>query len=391
MDPTIRSDEDWKRFAASHKDADECALVLAAEGLSPRIARERGAWFVCVPAQEAERATKILAAYASENRRSQPLPSEPVFSDQALTGCAFSMGLFLFFLVTGPWSEATVWFARGSADSRSILEGELWRSVTALTLHADLAHVLGNAIAAALFVTAVCRGFGPGLGCALVLVAGAVGNLANAWLRGGLHASVGAPTAVFGAVGLLGGVGLVRWRQRGGRGRRSWSPVAAALALLAMLGSAGERVDFGAHVLGLLAGLALGVLVARTLTRPLGVAFQWGLAGAAIAALVLCWALALSIPSAERSSEGIHEDRRGPGALLDRGEAIVVGIEERPTGVARSGAHTAPVLVALTSQRIPVDRGRWLLNRRPGIPDPRTRPCIPPGPVHKAAASRDLR
>ena len=286
--------EGWPRIAATRRLADEWALVLIAEGLSPTVVRERGAFALRVPAHQEEQAAQILAAYARENRRPEPPPAEPVVSGQLLAGFAVSVWLLAFFLVTGPWSQEAIWFERGSADSRRILLGEVWRCVTALTLHADLAHVLANAIAGALFVTAVCRSWGQGLGCALVLAAGAGGNLLNACLRGGLHVSVGASTAVFGAVGILGGVGLVRRKRRGARGHRSWAPVAAALALLAMLGTAGERVDFGAHLFGLVAGGVLGSLAAWALSRPPGSLVQWSLAAVALASILVCWLLALS-------------------------------------------------------------------------------------------------
>jgi rhomboid protease GluP len=355
-------EEGWPRVAATRRLADEWALVLIAEGLSPTVVRERGGFALRVPAHQEERALQVLAAYLRETRRPELPPAEPVVSGQLVAGFAVSVWLLAFFLVTGPWSEEAIWFERGSADSRRILLGEVWRSVTALTLHADLTHAMSNAIAGALFVTAVCRSWGQGLGCALVLAAGAGGNLMNAWFRGGLHVSVGASTAVFGAVGILGGVGLVRRRRRGTRGRRSWAPVAAALALLAMLGSAGERVDFGAHVFGLLAGGVLGALVALALSRPPGALVQWSLAAAAIASILLCWMLALPARDGEPASSGIEEDRRGPGPLLDGGKAIVVGIEERPAGVAGPGAQAVPLLVAFASQRIPVDRRSRLLD-----------------------------
>ena len=75
-----------------------------------------------------------------------------------------------------------------------ILAGELWRAVTALTLHADHAHLLSNAIACALFLSVVCGALGAGVGSALVLLAGAGGNLANALLHGSHRVSVGAAT-----------------------------------------------------------------------------------------------------------------------------------------------------------------------------------------------------
>jgi membrane associated rhomboid family serine protease len=284
----------WPRLASTRRVADEWALVLIAEGLSPTVVRVRGGFALRVPERQEEQAAEILEAYARENRPPEPPPADPVVSGQLVAGFAVSVGLLAFFLVTGPWSRETVWFERGSADSHKILLGEVWRSVTALTLHADLAHVMANAIAGALFLTAVCRSWGQGLGCALVLASGAGGNLLNAWFRGGFHVSVGASTAVFGAVGILGGVGLVRRRRRGSRGRRSWAPVAAALALLAMLGSAGERVDFAAHLFGLLVGGVLGILLALAVSRPPGALAQWSLGAAAIALIALCWSLALS-------------------------------------------------------------------------------------------------
>ena len=129
-----------------------------------------------------------------------------------------------------------------------------------------------------------------------------------------------------------------------------------------MLGTAGERVDFGAHLFGLLVGGVLGSLVALALSRPPGALAQWSLAAATIASILLCWMLALPARDREPASPGIEEDRRGPGPLLDGGKAIVVGIEERPAGVAGPGAQAVPLLVAFASQRIPVDRMSRLLD-----------------------------
>ena len=82
-----------------------------------------------------------------------------------------------------------------------ILDGELWRAVTALTLHADGAHVAGNAVLGAVFGSAVSRSLGPGVALAWVIAAGTLGNFINAWKHTDSHVSVGASTAVLGAVG----------------------------------------------------------------------------------------------------------------------------------------------------------------------------------------------
>jgi rhomboid protease GluP len=185
------------------------------------------------------------------------------------------------------------WFERGSADADRILQGELWRTVTALSLHANLAHALSNAIGITVFLGALSSILGPGLSSALVLLAGAGGNLANALIYGSSHVSIGASTSVFGAVGMLGGLGLARRGQRKVPRRRAWVPVAAALALLAMLGTGGERVDVLAHLFGFLFGGVLGLLFAFVAPSPPGRLVQWVCGSAAFAVLIFCWLLAL--------------------------------------------------------------------------------------------------
>ena len=67
-------------------------------------------------------------------------------------------------------------YLRGSANALAIEDGELWRTLTALTLHADFAHLLANALSSLVFVTLLCRWIGPGAGLSLTVLAGALGN-----------------------------------------------------------------------------------------------------------------------------------------------------------------------------------------------------------------------
>jgi membrane associated rhomboid family serine protease len=284
------------RVARRRRRADEWALVLTAEGLPARVWRGPSGFVVGVAAEYADRALAALEAYERENRAASSPGggSEPSAGPASLrVALGVSGALLAFFALTGPRDPASPWFAGGSAHAGRILAGETWRAVTALTLHADLGHVGANAVVGALFLTAVCRALGPGLGCALVLLAGATGNLANALLRSPLHDSVGASTAVFGAVGLLGGLGVGRRRRGGTRGRRAWVSVAASLGLLAMLGTAGERVDLWAHFFGLALGGLLGLPIGFAAHCRPAAALQWLLGAAALATLLGCWALAL--------------------------------------------------------------------------------------------------
>jgi hypothetical protein len=73
-----------------------------------------------------------------------------------------------------------------------------------------------------------------------------------------------------------------------------WAPLFAGVCLLALLGAGDEHVDVLGHLLGFLAGTALGWAFARAgLPRVRGAAFQ--MAAGSIALLLLCsaWLLAL--------------------------------------------------------------------------------------------------
>jgi len=281
------------RQTGDEKLASEWALVLLAQGLSPRVRRRPDGAVLSVPQDQVERARAGLSVYESENPKKPAESLEPTHTAGSLVGSAVAgILILLFFIITDISNSTMSWFERGSADAQKILNGEFWRTVTALTLHADVVHALSNAIAVALFLGAVSSVLGIGLGAALMLMAGAGGNLANAFLHGSAHVSVGASTSIFGAVGLLGGVAVVT-RGRASSKRRVWLPIAAALALLAMLGTGGERVDIWAHLFGLLVGGVLGILIALTTPRPPGLATQWACGGTAAAVLIYCWIIAL--------------------------------------------------------------------------------------------------
>jgi rhomboid protease GluP len=280
------------RVTGDQRLAEEWELVLLAQGLSPSLRRTPDGVVLSVPEAEEDRAFASLAAYERENPRKFAERVEPMESGNLLTGVTVALILLLFFFVTVQWLPVLSWFARGSAEAERILQGEIWRTVTALTLHADIAHALSNAVAAALFLGALSSMVGAGLACALVLLAGAGGNLANAFLHGAPHVAVGASTAVFGAVGLLGSLGMTRRRRSNLSRWRAWLPVAAALALLGMLGSSGPRVDIWAHLCGLLVGAVLGIFIGSITARTPGWRIQWSSGIAAFALLIYCWILA---------------------------------------------------------------------------------------------------
>jgi membrane associated rhomboid family serine protease len=276
------------RVAAQPALADEWALVLTAAGFESVLRPVEGGWALAVPAEQAGDAEAALADYDRERTATVREPEAPDYGRTWL-GLSVALGLLGFYLVTGERGGG-IWFARGSAVAERILHGEPWRAVTALTLHADLAHVLGNAVACLILITAVARWIGPGLASWLVLGAGALGNLLTALVHQSHHDSVGASTSSFAAMGILGGLQVLG---RPSTRRRRWQVVAASLALLGMLGM-GKQADVFAHLFGLVVGGALGALTGALVRRPPQRSWaQPALALGALAAIAGAWLLAL--------------------------------------------------------------------------------------------------
>lgn len=281
------------RVTASRARADEWAVVLAALDVPCALREEPDGWTVLVAPADAVTALDALESYERENvtDRAEVVAVAPAPRPVSLAGVYVALLLLAVFALSGARTGGSAWFEQGSADARRILAGEWWRAVTALMLHADAAHVLGNAIAAALLVSVVCQALGLGVGLGLILLTGTAGNLAAAVVPRGAHVSVGASTAIFGAIGILAALrALTPARVRLGAGR-PWVIVAATLVLLVVFGT-GPDVDVLGHLFGLLAGLAAGTLGAVSLRRPLPSTVQWLLVLVAAGAVTGAWRLA---------------------------------------------------------------------------------------------------
>ena len=84
--------------------------------------------------------------------------------------------------------------------------------------------------------------------------------------------------------------------QRQPFGIRLFVPFMAGAALLAMLGSSGERTDLGSHLFGLLSGLVIGLFIAIKPVKQLRQSpfMQISFFIMAIIMLIFSWSSALS-------------------------------------------------------------------------------------------------
>ncbi len=274
-------------------------LALQARGIPAGLQRLDGAFAVHVFPGDVEAAGLELDAVDEEEREARRAaaeiaPTETFHSQYAPIGAAlFAIALLAFFTVSGPSAARSEWLVAGVSDAARVMDGEWWRTITALTLHADSNHLLSNLAIGTIVVTMVMRRTGVGLGAAAVVLAGALGNAVNAWGYGADHRSIGFSTAVFGAIGILGGLTYVDARTRKHGTRPAWIAIAGTLALLAMLG-ASERTDILAHLFGTLTGIAVGIAVAVTGFRPRAWPGQVIAGSATIAAVAGAWMMAFA-------------------------------------------------------------------------------------------------
>jgi rhomboid protease GluP len=273
-----------------------CSLVLSAQDISHSIRFEpHGTMAIYVDSAFRQRATVEITAYLEENRNWPPRPRQseiqpPIFRAMSMTlsGClAFIYGL------SGEWRPESPWFRAGAGDGAAILDGGEWyRLATALTLHADVVHLLSNCLLGAVVIHYLLGLTGNGIGLMLILFTSVSANAINVWVQGGSHHFVGFSTAVFSTIGLLCTIGY------GTKGpaslRHLFMPLMAGLALLALLGAGGERTDLGSHLFGLLCGLVCGVLgrLPGFATARLSLVLQTSLSLGFFLILAVCWLLA---------------------------------------------------------------------------------------------------
>jgi len=248
------------------------SLVLRARRVPHRVRSLPGGYTVQVPPRFVRQAVDEILLYQQENISPHPSIPLPQAQERARPTVAGMLALCAFFALTHrPWPGLgwypQYWHAVGVADAAGIMQGQLWRILTALTLHADPAHIASNAVVGGAFLILLSRRIGSGTAWLAAILAGALGNLLNALVHAALagpgHLSIGFSTAVFGAAGVLAGLKAIGgegdFRAGAHSAGQGWLlPVAAALALVATLGTGGEDTDLGAHFFGLFAGLLLG-------------------------------------------------------------------------------------------------------------------------------------
>jgi membrane associated rhomboid family serine protease len=272
------------------------SLVLSAVDITHRIQYLAADHIeIYVTARQLEKARYELAAYDNENQEWPPSPRADTFVPTfRAMGALVVGGLLLVYGLAGGWHANSLWFQKGAGDSSAILNNlELYRLVTPLTLHADIVHLMSNCFLAVFLLHFFFHLTGNGIGLMAVLVTASLATMINVLVHGPGHLFVGFSTAIFSVIGMLCTISFAMQTKR--LAVHFFMPVMSGLALLAFLGSSGERTDLGAHLFGLLCGLVGGNFVRLSLFTSLRSSFlaQTMLGSIVLTTFVLCWLVAL--------------------------------------------------------------------------------------------------
>ncbi|MFK7850944.1 MAG: rhomboid family intramembrane serine protease [Akkermansiaceae bacterium] len=277
--PTNENEEDWVDIGTypTLDDAYDHALVALAMGETIRVEEsgQLGEFDLQTEAIAAEKIVEELKEYESEaEARILPkvLPSNWAKHPAGATYLAVWATILIvvfYYQVQDPRISN-----RFASSSLGLIEhGEWWRPFTALFLHGDGPHIVGNLASGAVFSILVSKSIGPLKGWAMILLSGTLGNATTSFVTyPESFLSLGASTAVFGALGILSGIGLIENCRE--EVRMPWvrvlAPLFAGLILLGWLGGAapGSGTDVFGHVFGFMAGVAAGAICRHLEREP---------------------------------------------------------------------------------------------------------------------------
>ncbi len=239
----------------SRRQAMDWSLVLTSQGIEVVIDQSPDAgWGLLIPAAEHARAAAAIGQYRVENRHwrwRQPFYQKQLIFDWTSLVWVALVGVCY-------WLSVRVLDLRalGMMDGEAVSHGQWWRLITAIFLHADLAHFASNAVFGFLLLGLAMGRFGGGVALLASFLAGVGGNLL-AWLMDPGHRSLGASGMVMGCLGLLAVQSVSLLRENPHARRLVFSSLLAGVMLFVLLGL-GPGTDVAAHAGGFICGVLFG-------------------------------------------------------------------------------------------------------------------------------------
>ena len=157
--------------------------------------------------------------------------------------------LFLFpFTAVQMWSDLLIGFNWGIAN------GEWWRFVTPIFIHAGFGHLLFNSMSIFLFAPGLERMLGKLKFLIVYIGTGVIGNIGTYFIEPLEYMHVGASGAIFGLFGVYLYIVLFRKELLGSANSQI---IVTILAISVLMTFVNQNINIMAHIFGLLGGLAL--------------------------------------------------------------------------------------------------------------------------------------
>ncbi len=243
------------------KQANIVLLVLASQKVKADFTQNNGSYNITIDEKDEKVANQSLEKYFTENKINKNKYIESELSLSWNSPAVLIIMIMLCIVHFYSWQNATHGQLINEYGSSAlyILQGEYYRAITALMLHADIEHLASNLVGLFVFGTGVFSLSGYGKGSLMLLLSGFFGNLTNAYFKKGVILSIGASTCVLGAAGILTAMQIAKKKKTSMSYIQIYAPFAAGMALLGFL-SGGKNTDISAHLFGFLWGFLIGTI-----------------------------------------------------------------------------------------------------------------------------------
>jgi rhomboid protease GluP len=168
---------------------------------------------------------------------------------------AIHLGLYL--LTTLPLFP-NYWFIDNlSGVNLYIMEGEVWRLITPIFVHAGFSHMLFNSFSLVLFGPALERMLGTGRFLFVYLLSGLIANVATLLLEPLTYTHVGSSGAIFGLFGYY--IAIIIFRKQM-MSQQNSQIILTLLVISLIMTFLQPNINITAHLFGLLGGFLLGAI-----------------------------------------------------------------------------------------------------------------------------------
>ena len=248
----------------------EVELICQSLNFEYKIVTINGNLLFCIANNDYENFIKNLNEYINENiltHEEELIPPFPVLYDKISVFSYFLIfGTILFYFYYAIGGKKYFFFQIGANDAYNVVNGEFYRCVTSLFLHANILHLSSNIIFFSIIFKYVIKILGEGLGWFLIIIAGATGNFLTSFIYGSNHSSIGFSTSVFATLGILANLNFKIFR--------NYLPVIGAFFLLIMLGGGDKKIDVLSHVTGIISGYFLTEILIKRFIYLISLKYQ---------------------------------------------------------------------------------------------------------------------